>query len=85
MYLLYLLVQNILKGCSNLSTEVLLDINSFENLALEEINSEFELKEFMITGFLEVEEIFSQFELKLESLGLSPFSNKPGLEIEAIN
>ena len=32
--------------------------------------------------FLEEEGRFSQNELKLESAGLSAFSNKPGLEIE---
>ena len=32
--------------------------------------------------FLEEEERFSQFELKLESVELSVFSKKPGLEIE---
>ena len=50
----------------------------------KKINSEVELKRFMTTlGFSEEEESFSQFELKLESAGLSAFSNKPGLEIEA--
>ena len=34
-------------------------------------------------GFLEEEERFSQFELKLESAELSAFSDKPGPEIEA--
>ena len=34
-------------------------------------------------GFLEEEERFSQFELKLGSAGLSAFSDKPRLEIEA--
>ena len=34
-------------------------------------------------SFLEEEERFSQFELKLETARLSAFSNKPGLEIEA--
>ena len=44
------------------------------------MNSEVELKEFMATlYFLEEEGRFSQYELKLESAGLSAFSNKPGL------
>ena len=78
------IVLNTLEGCSNLSAKVSLDINSFEDFVLEEINSEVELKDFMTTvGFLEEEEIFSEFELKLESARLSTFSNKPGLEIEA--
>ena len=34
-------------------------------------------------GFLEEEERFSQFELKLRTAGLSAFSDKPRLEIEA--
>ena len=84
MYLPYLTVQNTLEGCSNLSTKVSLDINSFEDFVLEEINSEVELKEFItMVGFLEEEKIFSEFELKLESASLSALSNKPGLEIEA--
>ena len=38
----------------------------------------------MITlAVLEEEERFSEFELKLESAGLSAFSDKPGLGIEA--
>ena len=37
----------------------------------------------MITlGFLE-EDRFSQFELKLESAGISAFSNKTGFKVEA--
>ena len=68
MCLSYLLVQNTLEGCSNLSTKVSLDINSIEDSALQEINSEVELKEFITLGFLEEEEIHN--------------SNKPGLEIE---
>ena len=84
MYLPFLPVQNTLQGCSNLSTKVSLCINLFEDSLLEEINSEVELKEFMTTlGFLEEEERFSQFELKLESARLSAFSDKPGLEREA--
>ena len=51
-------------GCCNLSTKVTLHINSFEDFVLEEMNLEVELKEFMTTvGFLEEEEIFSEFEL----------------------
>ena len=84
MYLPYLSVHNTLEGCSNLLTKVSLDINSFKDIVLEEINSEVELKEFMTTvGFLEEKEIFLEFELKLESARLSAFSSKPGLEIEA--
>ena len=80
----YLPVQNTLEGCCNLSTKVFLGINSFEDFVLEEINSEVELKEFMTTvGFLEEEEIFPEFELKLESARLSAFPKKPGLEREA--
>ena len=80
----YLPVQNSLDGCYNLSTKVSLDINSFEDSALEEINSEIELKEFMTTlGFLEEEERFSQFELKLENARLSAFSSKPRLKTAA--
>ena len=83
LYLPYLPVQNKLEGRSNLSTKVSLDINSFEDFVLEEINLEVELKEFMTTvGFLEEKEIFSEFEL-LESARLSAFSNTPGLKIEA--
>ena len=82
MYLPYLPVQNKLECCSNLLTRVSLDINSFEDFALEEINSEVELKNFMTTvGFLEEKEIFSEFDL-LESARLSAFSNTPGPEIE---
>ena len=59
-------------------------MNSFEDFVLGEINSEVELKEFMTTvGFLGEEEMFSEFELKLESTRLSPFLNLPGLEIDA--
>ena len=55
----YFPVQNSLEGWCNLSTKVSLDINSFEDSVLEEINSEIELKEFMTTlGFLEEEERF---------------------------
>ena len=47
-------------------------------------STQVDLKEFMITlGFLEEKKRFSQFELKLKSAGLSAFSNKPRLEIEA--
>ena len=74
MYLLYLPVQDTLEGCSNLSTKISLYIDSFEDSPLEEINSEVELKEFMtILGFLEEEERFKKFDLKLESAGLSAF------------
>ena len=73
-----------IKDYSNLSVKVSLDINSFEDSVLEEINSEVKLKELMITlGFLEEEERFLRFELKLENARLSAFSNKPELEIEA--
>ena len=84
MYLPCLPVQSKLEGCStNLSTKVSLDINSFEDFVLKEINLEVELKEFMTTaGFLEEKEIFSEFEL-LEKARSSAFSNTPGLEIEA--
>lgn len=44
MYLPYLPVQNILEGCSNLPIKVSPDINSFEDSAVEESNSEVELK-----------------------------------------
>ena len=73
-----------IKDYSNLSVKVSLGINSFEDSVLEEINSEVKLKELMITlGFLEEEERFLRFELKLENARLSAFSNKPELEIEA--
>ena len=81
--LTYLPVQNKLEGCSNFSTKVSLDINSFEDFVLEEINLEVKLKEFLTTaGFLEEKEVFSESEL-LESARLSAFSNTRGLEIEA--
>ena len=84
LYLPYLSVQNTFESCSNLSAKVSLDINSFEDSLLEEINSEIELREFMTTlGFTEEEERFSQFKLKLESPELLAFSGKSGLEIEA--
>ena len=84
LYLPYLPVQNRLEDCSNLSTKVSLGINSFEDSALEEVNSEIELKKFMTTlGYLEEEERFSQLELKLENARLLAFPNKPGLEIVA--
>ena len=63
LYLPYLPVQNTIEGCCILSTKVSLHINSFEDFVLEEINSEVQLKEFIVTvGFLEDEEIFSKFE-----------------------
>ena len=81
--LTYLPVQNKLEGCSNFSTKVSLDINSFEDFVLEEINLEVKLKEFLTTaGFLEEKEVFSESKL-LESARLSAFSNTRGLEIEA--
>ena len=82
MHLPHLPAQNKLEGCSNLSTKVSLDINSFEDFVLEEINLEVELKEFMTTVGLEEKETFSEIEL-LESARLSAFSSTPGLEIEA--
>ena len=67
-----------------MSIKVSLDINTFEDPVLEEINLEVDLNEFMLTlGLLEEEKRFSQFELKLESTGLSVFADKPELEIEA--
>ena len=85
LHLPYLPVQSVSESCSNLWTKGSLDINSVEDFVLEEINSEVELKQFMTTAcLLEVEEIFSEFELKLGSARLSAFSNKPGeLQIEA--
>ena len=75
--------KNTLEGYSNLSIKLSTGMNSFEEFALEEINSEVELKEFMATvGFLEEEEIFSEFVLKLGSVRLTAFSNKLELEIE---
>ena len=56
---------------------------SFEEFALEEISSESELKEFLTTvDFLEEEEIFSEFVLKLGSARFTAFSSKLELEIE---
>ena len=53
-------------------------------LCWKEVNSEVEVKYFMTTlGFSEKEERLLQFDLKLESAGLSTFSNKLGVEVEA--
>ena len=49
MYLAYLPVWNTSEDCSDSLTKVYLDINSFQDSALEEFNSEVELKEFMTT------------------------------------
>ena len=72
LYLPYLPVQDTLESCCNLSIKVSLDINTFEDPVLEEINLEIDLNEFMlILGLLEEEKRFSQFELKLESTVIS--------------
>ena len=49
LYLAYLPVWNTSEDCSDSLTKVYLDINSFQDSALEEFNSEVELKEFMTT------------------------------------